>query len=501
VFVGVARAEGDTCFRQDVDLVGAHGEDDLAAFRWCELVGEGFQQRAAFLDAALVDSSAPVIQDVTFQSNPVGPNPVINVTTNEDAIISIQYGTSTPPAAYADTRFGSSVAVALTRAQPNTTYYFLVIATDKAGNRTIANNQGAYYQLTTSVHQSSITVPYMYQTIQSAIDVAWDGTVITVYPGTYGPIDLKGKKITVTGSDPDNWDTIASIIIQAGGTTSNDFCVRTISGEARECVIRGVTLDAAGSNGGGLVSVASSPVLEKCRIAGYTAYGCYLVGGAPLITDCTFYQCMCTFSSQISKVEVRNCDISNTMYAFMLSHDTTHGLIANNVIHDCTSMAFWVNGLRNCPIINNVIYDSVIGIDLNEYTQVLISGNTIVGNTTAGINISGDTEYRFAYLGTHPTITNSILWNNGDDIVNGSVYTTPVIQYSCIEDSDTGTGVVHGYPYFYSLINKDFHIVSISPCYNTGDPDYEPFVGETDMDGNNRIIGSRIDMGAYELAD
>jgi hypothetical protein len=44
-----------------------------------------------------------------------------------------------------------------------------------------------------------------------------------------------------------------------------------------------------------------------------------------------------------------------------------------------------------------------------------------------------------------------------------------------------------------------YHLLPVSPCINAGDPDYAAEPNETDLDGNPRVIGGRIDMGAYEL--
>jgi hypothetical protein len=47
--------------------------------------------------------------------------------------------------------------------------------------------------------------------------------------------------------------------------------------------------------------------------------------------------------------------------------------------------------------------------------------------------------------------------------------------------------------------HSDYHLLPDSPCINTGDPDYPFDPNETDLDGLPRVIGGRIDMGAYEL--
>ncbi len=53
-----------------------------------------------------------------------------------------------------------------------------------------------------------------------------------------------------------------------------------------------------------------------------------------------------------------------------------------------------------------------------------------------------------------------------------------------------------GYP---DANTPDYHLLEDSPCINTGDPDYVVEPNETDLDGKPRVVGGRIDMGAYEF--
>ncbi|MHC4498920.1 MAG: choice-of-anchor Q domain-containing protein [Planctomycetota bacterium] len=48
-------------------------------------------------------------------------------------------------------------------------------------------------------------------------------------------------------------------------------------------------------------------------------------------------------------------------------------------------------------------------------------------------------------------------------------------------------------------VEGDYHLLISSPCINAGDPDYIAEPNETDLDGLPRVIGGRIDMGAYEF--
>ena len=45
----------------------------------------------------------------------------------------------------------------------------------------------------------------------------------------------------------------------------------------------------------------------------------------------------------------------------------------------------------------------------------------------------------------------------------------------------------------------DLHLLTGSPCIDAGDPNYVPVQNEKDMDGQQRVIGCRVDIGADEF--
>jgi hypothetical protein len=54
-------------------------------------------------------------------------------------------------------------------------------------------------------------------------------------------------------------------------------------------------------------------------------------------------------------------------------------------------------------------------------------------------------------------------------------------------------------PLFVDPSSGDYHILPVSPCINAGNPDFVPAPGETDIDGEPRVMRGRVDMGADEV--
>ena len=52
----------------------------------------------------------------------------------------------------------------------------------------------------------------------------------------------------------------------------------------------------------------------------------------------------------------------------------------------------------------------------------------------------------------------------------------------------------------HTWIDGDYHLQPESPCINAGEPNHVPEPNKTDLDGRPRVIGGRIDMGAYEYS-
>lgn len=156
-----------------------------------------------------------------------------------------------------------------------------------------------------SVSAATIQAPTQYLTIQSAIDVANDGDVIMVEPGTYyEEIDFSGKAITVKGISAEGEE---SPIIDGG--RGKVAVIRFKKGEGNDSILSGFTI-INGKDSGIYCAYGSSPTITHCSIShNYASRGggihCYQ-SSSPIIINCLIHHNLankgagiyCQYSSQ-----------------------------------------------------------------------------------------------------------------------------------------------------------------------------------------------------------
>ncbi|MCP4707850.1 MAG: PKD domain-containing protein, partial [Planctomycetes bacterium] len=152
------------------------------------------------------------------------------------------------------------------------------------------------------------------------------------------------------------------------------------------------------------------------------------------------------------------------------------------------SYADYGGALRNCLIAGNTSSSQGGGVYMEYAGSVLnctISGNS-ANNNGGGI-----------YSSSGRIVENSIVWGNtGGDNFYGSAKTN---RYNCIQGwSSGGEGNITTDPKLAIPDATDLHILADSPCINTG-TNVPWQAGTTDLDGQDRIINGRVDMGAYEV--
>jgi len=154
---------------------------------------------------------------------------------------------------------------------------------------------------------------------------------------------------------------------------------------------------------------------------------------------------------------------------------------------------------------NNLIYKNNSGASIR-----IVSSTPIISNNTITRNVGGISTFS----GANPVIKNNIIASNG---VGYGIYVSsgdsPVITYNDVWGHKAGynyggggitdqTGVngnISEDPNFVNPDANNYHIDPNSPCINAGDPSYTAEPNQTDIDAEQRIFDSIVDMGADEM--
>ena len=213
-----------------------------------------------------------------------------------------------------------------------------------------------------------------------------------------------------------------------------------------------------GSGGGG----AAFGILGNCLVTGNFAPG---YGGG-------------TYFSTLN-----NCVVSNNSAGF--GGGVCYGVVNNSLISSNSTRATGLYGggaysniLNNCVLKNNFANGSGGG----AYNSIL-NNCTVVNNTAS---IAGGGIYGGA-------LTNCIVYDN----IGGNLANTKNFFYTCTTPIFGNAGCFTNAPIFVDEASGDFHLQTNSPCINSGNNASAP--GGTDLDGNPRIEGGTVDIGAYEF--
>jgi predicted outer membrane repeat protein len=313
------------------------------------------------------------------------------------------------------------------------------------------------------------------------------------------------------------------------------------------------------SGGGIFFSLEGSATVRNCHIEGNSGYGIYCSSNL----NATVRNCQSkgnsvgiSCSSNLNAT-VNGCTVTGNWRRGISCYRNENATINNcSITHNSSEysgggiyFAEDSSTVTNSVIASNSADSYGGGIvcqgDSDNYYECrpTIRNCTIIANT-AGNRGSALT----CYNNSRPTITNCILWNNTSPdgiqilLMDTKYYPSPqlTVSYSDVEGGKTAVKVEVGtlnwgpgnidvnpwvleppippippFPPFPlppnsnreidvdSLISNsvigDYHLWQNSACINAGDPYYRAGPNETDMDGQPRVMGGRVDMGADEV--
>jgi len=322
-------------------------------------------------------------------------------------------------------------------------------------------------------------VPDDYPNIQAAIDACQDYDAVIIAPGTYsgtGNCNLRfnGKAITVSGTNVSGEN--ATVIDCMGRARGFLFFI----GEDANSKITTLTIkNGYGFSGGAVYCYNnSSPTITNCTFTENSAIfggaiACEHTNTKPKITNCTIKANSARFGGGAIYCSAASPKISNCLIVenqapqggAIYSHNVGSPVVAGCTIRQ--NIATLSAGAIHCYEASNLMLDNtILWQNVAPYAPEILVGN---GGTTT-------TQLRISYCDIQDPLR-SVINESG-----GSV--------------DWQLGNVNTDPCFAST--TDYHLLEDSLCINAGDPTFVPQPAETDIDGDQRVSGAGIDIGADE---
>ncbi len=523
-FTGTITAASDNVRTEDGTLQVSDSELITATYQDAD---DGTGSPATATDIAWVDCETPLISSVHVGFP--GREPRVRFETDEPTSVQVLAGLACggPYIIEASNRsLATSHTIKLTEVAPETSYFFIIEATDAAGNKATDTNHGRCYTFTTATAPSDISVPTQCPTIQDAIDNSWDGGTVWVADGIYTgdgnrDIDFRARAITVRSENGPQ-----HCIIDCNGTEADSHRgFHFHSGEDVNSVLNGFTITngyVAGSwyvgIGGAIFCEGSGPTITNCIItgnsAGWDGGGINNINSSPIIINCKFSENSAVgndggaINNEVSSPIITNCTFSrNSAYDW--------GGAIRNIIDSHPTII-------NCSFAGNSSDDGG-AMFYYDGSKPTIKHCTFVGNSARNGNALACES---AVIRNNIQITNCILSDGGSEIHNND--NSPItISHSNIQGGWPGEGNIDADPCFVrtghwadandndilvgpnhpnaAWINGDYHLLRTSPCVDAGEDagvyiDIEGNVRPFDfprVDNNGELPD--LDMGAYEL--
>lgn len=383
-----------------------------------------------------------------------------------------------------------------------------------------------------------------------------------VYSGAGNTAITTGpRSITIRSVDPANAAIVAATIIDgldaASGISISDniaphvtikgLTIRNTAGAfgsairvalgatatVLDCVITGCANTAV------IVTYTSSMTMERCTVTGNTsapqnfgAGGLHVAFNAATVRHCRFENNTGGGISNHATLDLEDCVISGNSTTGIGGGIRSEGVLhVDRCVITGNSAGGYGGGvsyaqlgptdsyIRDSMIVNNSAGGKGGGVNIDGRldSTFLIEHSTIAGNSSdsegGGLSCSAE----------QAVMRHSIVWGNAAETAGDNVHMGIVtnglnqfpaqleVEYSVLPDGPEdrslastallviGAGMVTGDPLFLSARQGDFHLMCGSPCIDAGDPAFVPTAGQTDVDGDARVVGQYVDIGADEF--
>lgn len=241
-------------------------------------------------------------------------------------------------------------------------------------------------------------------------------------------------------------------------------------------------------DGGGMFNEASGPKLSNCAFSynsARTGGGIYCEPGCePIIIGGKIAQNYADYGGGIYVTECINVKVTN---CFIIRN---MAILGAGIYSIDSVLTIKQSVFRE----NMAYYGGAVFCDAQPDGKLVMNNCTLANNSAiVGRSIACDSFFGSSTV----TVTNSILYNGAEEIWNND-NSTIAITYSDVYGGWPGKNNIDADPLFTDIVRGVYHLLPDSPCIDAGDPQYLPQPDETDINGNPRLVGKAIDMGAYE---